>query len=246
MTNHTTETSPQTYARIGGLLYLVIIVAGLFGELFVRSKLVVSGDPAATANNILAYPSLWRAGIAADLLMHVCDVPLMMIIYILLRPANRNLALLALLFNLVQTAVLVANKLNLLTPLFLSESANYLHTLDSQQLQVLSYLAIKSHGYGFGFGLIFFGFVCIIEGYLIIRSEYFPKLIGVLMQIAGLCYLINSFSMILAPGLANKLFPIILLPAFIAELSFCLWLLIKGVNLRKWREKVGASAIVHN
>src|SRR6476661_8632054 len=111
MTTNTNQISPKKYARIGGILYLIIIVAGTLGELFVRGKLIVSGDPVATANNIAASPLLWRIGIAGDLLMHVCDVPLMMILYVLLRPVNKNLALLNLLFNLVQTAVLVANKL---------------------------------------------------------------------------------------------------------------------------------------
>src|SRR5438128_7762904 len=124
MANHTVETSPQVYARIGGVLYLIIIVAGLFGEAFVRDKLIVSGDATATANNIMASQLLWRSGIAGDLIMHVCDVPLVLIFYVLLRPVNKNLALLALLFNLIQTAVLVANELNLLAALFPLGSAD--------------------------------------------------------------------------------------------------------------------------
>ena len=96
----TAETSPQVYARIGGVLYLIIIVAGIFGEMFVRDNLIVSGDATATANNIMASQLLWRIGIAGDLLMHVCDIPLMLIFYLLLRPVNKNLALLAVLFNL--------------------------------------------------------------------------------------------------------------------------------------------------
>src|SRR4051812_10087311 len=94
------ETLPQFYARVGGALYLVIIACGIFGELFVRSRLIVPGNGAATASNIIAHELLWRMGIACDLLMHLCDVPLMLVFYVLLRPVNRNLALLALLFNL--------------------------------------------------------------------------------------------------------------------------------------------------
>jgi hypothetical protein len=237
-TNHTIETSPQVYARIGGLLYLVIIAGGFFAEMFVRGKLVVAGDVTATANNIAAHELLWRIGIACDLVMHVCDIPLMLIIYLLLRPVNKNIALLALLFNLVQTAVLVANKLNLLTALFMITGAGNLKALPPDQLHTLASLAIRLHGYGFGVGLIFFGFVCLINGYLIFRSGYFPKTIGVLMQIAGLCYLTNSFALIIAPKLADVLFPAILLPALIAELSLCLWLLVKGVNMAKWNMQV--------
>jgi Domain of unknown function (DUF4386) len=108
------ETSPQTLARNGGVLYLIIIGTGLFGEMFVRGKLVVWGDVTATATNIAASQTLWRMGVAGDLIMHVCDVPLMLIFYLLLRPVDKTLALLAMLFNMVQTATLVATKLALM------------------------------------------------------------------------------------------------------------------------------------
>ena len=198
------NTSPQLYARTGGIAYLIIIVAGALGELFIRNTLIVTGDAAATANNIAASPLLWRIGIAGDLFMHVCDVVVILALYTLLKPVNKNLALLAVLFNLIQTAVLVANKMNLLMPLFLSGSEDYLKAFNPQQLQALTYISVKAHGYGFGVGLIFFGFTCLIEGYLILKSGFFPRILGVLMQIAGLCYLLNSFAMILAPGFSNK------------------------------------------
>ena len=107
----------------------------------------------------------------------------------------------------------------------------------------MSYAAIRLHGHGFSVGLIFFGFVCLIQGYLIFTSGYFPKILGVLMQSAGLCYLINSVSSLLAPAFATMLFPAILMPAFIAELSLCLWLLVKGVNVPKWEETRNASRV---
>jgi hypothetical protein len=231
------ETSPKIYARIGGVLYLIIIAAGIFGELFVRGNLIVSGDATATANNIMNSQLLWRTGIAGDLIMHVCDLPLMLIFFVLLRPVNKNLALLALLFTIIQTAVLVATKLNLFTPLILLGNVGNLKAIEATQLHSLIYLSIKSDANGFGIGLIFFGFACLMNGYLIFRSTYLPKTLGVLMQIAGLCYLINSFSMILFPAFSNMISPIILVPAFIGELSLCIWLLVKGVNVIKWELK---------
>jgi hypothetical protein len=227
------ERSPQRYARLAGFLYLAIIVLGGFGELFVRGTLVVSGDAAATADNILHSPFLWRAGIAGDLLMHVFDVPVILILYFLLRPVSRSLALLATLINLVQTAVLVANKLNLLLPLFLLEDAGHLKSFSAEQLHALSYLAIKAHGVGFGIGLIFFGVACLVRGYLIFRSGYFPRPLGVLVFVAGLSYLTNSFALLLAPSIAALIFPGVLIPAFVGELSFCLWLIVKGVDLEQ-------------
>ena len=242
MTSASVEASPQVYARIGGLLYLIIIVAGITGELFVRGSMVVSGDAAATANNVVASPLLWRAGIAGDLVMHICDVGLMLVFYVLLRPVSRNLALLAVLFNLVQTAMLVANKTNLLVPSFLLGDAAYLKAFTPQQLQALAYVSLRTHDYGFGFGLVFFGVECIVLGYLIFQSGYLPKVLGILMQLAGACYLTNSFALILYPPLASRLFPSVMLPPFVAELSLALWLVLKGVDLTKWAERAGALA----
>jgi hypothetical protein len=218
-------------------LYLSIIVFGIFGELVVRGALVVSGDPTATALGISGSQFLWRAGIVGNLLMHVCDVPVIVVLYLLLRPVSESLALLATFINLVQTAVLVANKLNLLVPLFLLEDAGYLKAFSTQELHALSYLAIKAHGYGFGIGLIFFGFACLVRGYLIFKSGYLPKTLGLLMQLAGLSYLTNSFALLLAPSFATSIFPAILVPAFVGELSLCLWLIIKGVDMGQWEQR---------
>jgi hypothetical protein len=229
------ENSPKIYTRTAGLIYLTIIVSGMLGEIFIRGKLIVSGDAAATSHNIIANENLWRIGTACDLLMHLCDIPLMLLLFLLLRPVNKNLAFLAVLFNLIQTAVLVLNKLSLLFALFLLGDADYLKSFTPDQLHALSYLAIKTHGYGYGFGLLFFAFVCIIQGYLIFKSGYLPKTIGILMMVAGPCYLINSFSLILAPKIADMLFPMLMIPIFIAELSLCLWLLFKGVDIPKWK-----------
>lgn len=229
------QTSPQLYARIGGLAYLIIIVAGVMGEIFIRSKIIVPGNAMATAKNISASPLLWRIGIFGDLLMHVFDLVLGLVYYTLLKRVHKNLALLSLLFGLIQTAVLVANKMNLMMPLFLSEDADYLKAFDQQQLQALSYLSIKTHEYGFGIGLIFFGFECLIDGYLIFKSEFLPRILGIMIFIAGVCYLVNTFLLIFSPKLEGLLFPVVLGPlAFIGEFSMCLWLLVKGVNIKKF------------
>src|SRR5579872_6414094 len=135
MLNRTTETSPQVYARIGGLAYLIIIVAGAMGEIFIRSKLIVADDAVATVKNISASPLLWRIGIFGDLVMHVFDLVVGVVYYTLFKRVNKPLALLSLLFGMIQTAVLVANKLNLMMPLFLLGDAHYLQAFDPQQLQ---------------------------------------------------------------------------------------------------------------
>lgn len=231
------ERSPQIGLRLAGLLYLAIIALGLFGEAVVRGSVVLPGDAAATAARIAAEPLLWRAGIAGDLLMHVLDLPVILALYYLLRPVSRPLALLATLFNLVQTAVLAANKLNLLLPILLLQGSGTGQAFSATQLQALTALAINLHSYGFGIGLIFFGIACLLRGWLIARSGFLPKPLGLLLLLAGLSYLLNSFALLLAPKLAAAMFPVILMPAFVGELALALWLIVKGVDLQQWRQR---------
>lgn len=236
MEEHRVEASPRVLARFGGLLYLIIIVIGIFGEAFVRGRIVVSGDAAVTAANLRSMEPLWRFGIAAEFVLLSCAIALTMIFFVLLRPVSRNLAYLAVFFNLVSIAVEAVAALNLVAALFPLGTAGYLRAFAPEQLYAMASLAVKAHSYGFGVALIFFGFECLVLGYLIFKSGFLPKTIGVLMQIAGWCYLINSFALILAPAFANRLFPAILLPSFVGEASLCLWLLVKGVNAERWKE----------
>lgn len=227
---HPYHFDPVRCARVAGAFYLAIIALVLFGELAVRGSLVVGGDAAATLARIGASPGLWRAGIVGDLLMQLCDLPMIVIFYLLLRPVHPGLALLAAASNLVQTAVLVANKLHLVWPLMLLNTSGALGALTEPQRAALALASISAHGYGFGIGLIFFGVACAAYGLLFFRSGLVPRVLGVLMGVAGLCYLVNSFALLLWPALAGALFPLILLPAFVAELSLALWLLVKGVR----------------
>jgi hypothetical protein len=175
--------------------------------------------------------------------MLICAISLTLIFFILLRPVNRELAWLAVFFNLVSVAVEASVQLYLLAALFPLGHAEYLKAFTPEQLYAMASLSIKSHSYGFGVALIFFGCVCLLLGYLIFKSGYLPKTVGVLMQLAGWSYLIDSFTLILAPSLANRIFPAILVPAFIGELSLCLWLLVKGVNVEQWNARVKVPAL---
>jgi hypothetical protein len=231
MTSRGNEVSPQVWARTGGALYLVVIVAGMAGELLIRDRLVVSGDANATLANIRAFEFLWRFGIAANLLHLACSVALAVVFYVLLRPVQRDLALLAVLFNIVAITIEAVSKLFLLPSLFVLGKASYLQTFSSDQLHALAYLSNRSHTYGFNVSLIFFGCECLLIGYLVFRSRFLPRTLGVLMQVAGVAYLTNSFALLLAPTLANI---VLLIPAAIAELSLALWLLVKGVDVRAW------------
>ena len=211
---------PIRYARIGGALYLVIIIAGIVGPLLTRDLLIVSGDAAATAQNIAASPDLWQLGVAANVVMQLCDVPVMLILFLLLSPINRNVALLAILFNIVQTATLVANELTLVTA-----------GLSAANDATLTDIAIRAYSYGEALGLVFFGFTLLSVGYLVRHSGYLPWILGVLLQVAGVSYVVNSFLVLVVPDVASIVF---LIPSFVAELSLALWLLVKGVDAAKW------------
>ena len=222
---------PVRYARIAGALYLVIIVAGIVGPLLTRELLIVRDDAVATANNIAASPELWGLGVALNVVMQLCDVPVMLILFLLLSPINKNIALLALLFNIIQTATLVANQSTLVAAELLAA-----------ENPALTDVAIKAYSSGEALGLVFFGFTLLAVGYLIRHSGYLPWIIGLLIQIGGVSYVVNSFLLLVAPGLANIVF---LVPSFVAELSLALWLLVKGVDLSKWESRVRSTDATH-
>jgi Domain of unknown function (DUF4386) len=247
MNTQTIETSPQSYARVGGVLYLLIIAFGFFAEGYVNHRLIVSGDAAATAQNIAAHPLLWRVSLAVNVLVALFAVPLTWIVYLLLRPVNRELALLAVLFNVICLSVEVVSKLYLFEAASLLKAAGMFGTLgapgalgafDPPQWQALAYEALKAHDRAFDLALLFFGCECVLNGLLIFRSGYFPRVIGILMLAAGASYLTACGSALFMPALAKLILPAALLPALIGELSLCLWLLLKGVDLPKWDARV--------
>lgn len=231
------NTSPQTYARLGGALYLAIIVFGAFSEGFVMSKLLVSGDAVATARNILAAPGLWRCAVLLNVLLVLCAVPLQWIEYVLLRPVNKRLVMLALVLNLVSLSVESVSKVFLLLVLPTLENTQYGHTLGTEQVAMLAHLLLTAHSVAFNVALLLFGLTCLVNGYLIFKSDYLPKAVGVGMQAAGVGYLVSCFAALFAPALAAVLLPALLLLPFLGELSLCLWLLIKGVNTAKWKSR---------
>lgn len=237
------EYSVLKYARAGGIFYLMIIIAGVIGQIFIRGSVIAPGDGALTASNILASPLLWRAGIAGDIMMHVFDIPLMIVLYVLLKPVNKSLALLGLVFHIIQTAILVVNKLALTVPLILLSNPEYLAAFSPAQINAQIVLLTDIHNYGLGIGLIFFGFACLTYGYLLFKASYFPKIIGVLITIAGLSYLINSFTLLLAPQYSGTIFPVLVL-CLIAELTFALWLTTKGVIVAEWGKAMANSSHV--
>jgi len=222
--------SPRLKARIAGALYLIPFLG--FAEA-VRSNFIADGDPATTAANIWAHESLFRLAFAADLVGLACYIAVTVLLYDLLKPVNSSVALLAAFFSVAASTIQSVILITHIAPLFLLGSKHYLTALTVQQLQVLAYVSLELHGVGYNIDLVFFGLFCGLIGYLMYRSTFIPRIIGVLMVFAGLSYLVNSFAQFLAPAFAEHLYPYILIPAF-GEVALAVWLFVKGVNPEKW------------
>ena len=225
--------SNNKLARAAGLLYLIVIITGGFAEAFVREGLTVSGNAVATAQNILGSEQMYRYGFVADLVCILCGTFLSIIFYILFKPVNKHLSLLALIFSIVAGAVMAVNLLNQLAPLLLLHNASYQKTFSIDQLQTLSLFFLNLQSQGYGISLFLFAFYFPIIGYLVYRSNFLPRILGVIYTLAGVGYLMNSLAMFLYPQLLAYLFPYSLLPAFIGEVSMSLWLIAKGVKVPK-------------
>ena len=218
-------------ARIAGLLYLVIILSAGFSEGVVRASLIVSGDAAATADNIRASEMLFRAGFAADLVAFMSDVAVTILLYVLLSPANRTVALLAAGFRLIaHPAIAAVNLLNQFAALVLLSGADHLTAFSPAQLDTLALVAMDMHGYGYLIGGVFFGVHLLLLGWLLIRSELFPGGLGVLVLMAGGGYLVESFGVFLFPGHEAFYTGLVVVTAVLGEVGLCLYMLVKGVR----------------
>jgi len=213
------------------------MVAGGFGEAYVPSKLIVSADPTATAANIRNFDFLYRLGFAAFLIESLCDITLVLILYALLKPVSKELSLLAAFFGLIGTALFAFAELFYFAPPLILGRA-YLNTFTPDQLNSLALLSLKFYGYA---GMIFtayYGMSWIVRAYLIFRSGYLPKLLGVLMAIGGIGFVVRNFLLILAPAYASD---VLLMLMFPGGLTMTVWLLVKGVNVQKWNARVNAA-----
>jgi hypothetical protein len=225
------ETSPQVYARIAALLYLVVITAGIIAQMVIGGKIIIDGDAVATANNILAQKDLFQLGFTFYLIEMTCQTALTVFLYILLKPVNRNIALLALVFSLVGCTIKTLSRLFYIAPLLVLGGSTYLSIFSTEQLQALALLLLDVNSQAAGIALAFFGISTFLNGYLVFRSAFLPRILGVLSMLAGLGWLTFLY-----PSLGNQLFMFILLLGLIGSVSEILWLLIKGVNVEKWNE----------
>jgi hypothetical protein len=230
--------SPQKTARVAAFVFLTIFILGMSTELFIRPGMIVPGDAAATVRNIAASEALFRLSLVSDLIRQALLMLLPLILYKLLKPVNKTIAALMVIFYLVCVPISLLNELNHLAVLLLSSGAGYLTAFKADQMNALVMFFIDLRIYG-TFITQFFSFWVILLGYLVFKSGFLPRILGILLMLGGLCYTVLAVLFFLSPNIDATIFGVF---TFIAESLFYLWLLIKGVNVKVWEKRALESA----
>jgi hypothetical protein len=220
------EASPRFKARMAGVFYLLNGGAGF--AFFIRNRLVVSGDAAATAVNILAHEHLFRSALAADLLGVAAYVVVTSLLFFLFKPVNNSLSFVAAILGIVGYAIQAFACVFDLASLSVLGTGQSLSTCPLQQSQTLVLMLLRLQGQGFSIAILFFGFYCFLIGYLVFKSMFMPRLIGVLMALGGLAYLANSLAIFLLVPLPMVFSHLVPALGGLEELSLMIWLLVVG------------------
>ena len=231
MTTRIAETSPLMLARAAGLLYLMTVPLGIFGALYVPSRLIVPDDAAMTAKNLMAAEPLFRLGIVSDLIAPLILILVVVLLYKLFKPVNENMALLMVIFLVVGVPIAMLNKLNQFAALQLLTGADDLTVFTTEQSQTLALFFLRLHNQGSTLAFVFWGLWLFPLGYLVFKSGFLPKILGVLLMIACFGYVTDSFATFLGYRVNVGMF------AALGEVLFILWLVIKGVNIEQWKKR---------
>ena len=215
--------------RVAGLLYLITSIPGVFAMVYVPSKLIVHGNAAVTANNISASETLFRLGIAAELIGQAGFIFVALALYELLKGVNRRHAALMVTLIVVSIPIAFLNEVNSIAALVLVRGADFLSVFEKLQRDALAMLFLNLHGYGFGVAEIFWGLWLFPLGLLVYRSRFLPRFLGVWLAVGGFAWVILSLTSLLLPQYQDKMFTYTQ-PAFFGEVALMLWLLIKGAR----------------
>ncbi|HET6527655.1 MAG TPA: DUF4386 domain-containing protein [Balneolaceae bacterium] len=233
MTNHTASISQHKAARLAGFMYLFALATAVYASFYVRANLVVWGDAVATANKITASEQVFRIGLAIDLFAFTGLVLLSLALYVLLKPVNKTLSLLALFWWLGQAFILATVTLNDYIVLIFLSDTGYLSVFETSQLQALSQVFLQAHLTGYNIGLIFFGLGSTVFSYLLLKSNYIPKILASFGIFASVLILAGTFAILIFPAREAIIYPFINPPIAFYELIIGLWLLFKGVNVQQ-------------
>lgn len=227
------DMSPHLKARMAGACQLLEAATATFGGVIVPGRLVVAGDAAATAARLVAHEPLFWWGFASSLIGVVFHAAWALLLYELLRPVDRSVSLLAVFVILVGCAVQAVTSLFYVAPLLILQSGNSMSAFSPAQLQMLALASFKVSAYAFDIYLVFFGSWCLLVGYLIFKSTFLPRVLGVLLAVSGVGWVTYLY-----PPLAYRLFsPFIVAASAIGEIPLELWLLVMGVNVARWQEQ---------
>ena len=230
------ETSPRFKARMAGVFQLLEAITAACPGVFILDRLVVAGNGAATAANILGHERLFWLGFASLLIGAACHIVWALLMYELLKPVNRSLSLLAAFVILVCCAIQAIASLFFLAPLLILQGGSS-SAFTPEQLQALALMFVKLNNFANDINLVFFGLWCILTGYLIFRSTFLPRILGVLLAIGGLGWVTYLY-----PPLAYHLFiPYIATASALGEIPLELWLIVMGVNAQRWKEQASAA-----
>ncbi|NJO90197.1 MAG: DUF4386 domain-containing protein [Chloroflexia bacterium] len=228
--------SSKKLGRITGVFYLLIILSGLFGGMAVRGTIVVPNDPSTTLQNLISNESLFRIGFISDLIMVLSDVMVSVLFYYLLKQTNKVVAVFAAVFRLIQSAVLAGNLINLFSPILMIKGHETMDQTQINQLGANVLQKLEVFEYGYLISGVFFAFNCLLMGYLLYKSELIPNLLGIMIAVASLGYLFNCLTSFLAPSLIEVSQLFMFFTAVIAELTLCIWLIIKGTKISAFLE----------
>lgn len=238
ITGRSAEASPRFQARMAGVFYLLTILTGMFAQGLVSGRLVVDGDAAATAANILTHKTLFQWGFTVYLVEMACQIAVTALFYDLLKPAGRMISLLAAFLGLAGCVIKTFSRLFFIAPLFVLGGAHYLNVFSPEQLQALALLFLKVNDRGAAIALAFFGFYALLTGYLIVRSTFLPRFLGVWSALAGLGWLTFLY-----PPLGYRLFLYLAAFGLLGAAALILWLLVFGVDEPRWREQASAARL---
>jgi Domain of unknown function (DUF4386) len=226
----TIERAQHTAAKVAGFLYLFTMVTANFAEFHARGRLIVNGDAAQTARNIAASERLFRLGIVSNLITFASVVPLVVALYIVLRPIDRNVALLAAFWRLAECPIFALITLSDFVVLRLLSGADDLRAFDTQQTQALAYTFVRVHDAGYLIGLVFFGLGSTVFAYLWFKSRYIPRALAAWGIFSSLVVAIVTLAIMVFPSLAAVVIPVYFEPIFIFEVTLGFWLLVKGIR----------------